>query len=189
MKKTTLLCSILAACFSSSVFAGSLYIGPTLLAQNTTASHSNFSGIRPRVALGYAGTMDNYYLAAEFFVIPTTVTLSNVVNQGGVSTKTTRSYGASLLPGIMFNDKLLGYLRLGAMSSSFSSPKVMKTGYQAGFGLQTGLTKNWDLRGEYIYTAYSSAMPNLGAPKSNELGLGVIYRFDLTPPATCEDCF
>jgi opacity protein-like surface antigen len=186
MKKTATMCSILAACITTSAFAGDFYLGPTLLVQKISASHSSFSGAHPRFSVGYGGLLDNYYLAGELFAIPATATFSNKVNNGGISAKVTRSFGVSILPGLVLNRLLIGYLRFGVVTSKFTSPNTMKMGGQAGVGLQTGFNEHWDLRGEYIYTAYKS-IAKLGTPKSYEIGIGVIYRWD--SDSICHSCF
>jgi len=159
--------------------ARNVYIGPMLLFQHIDAPHSHFNGIHPRLSLGFEDWIDGidteYYFAGELFVSPATATLSDLHDKGAISTKTTRSIGISILPGIKLDDGWIGYSRLGVINSTFSSPDVSKWGGQAGLGVQVCLTATLNLRVEYIFTAYQF-VPGLHRPKSNEVGMGLTYR-------------
>ncbi len=175
MKNKIVICLILTA--STGIFADNYYISPAVLVQHISASDSSFWGAHPRLALGYDTKCDRYYFAGELFAIPATATFADNSNPGAVHARATRSYGASFLPGIYLNNILVGYLRLGAVGSKFTEPDATKIGGQVGFGLQTFLNDCWDLRAEYIFTKYEN-IAGLGAPKSNEIGVGAIYRLN-----------
>lgn len=185
MKLKMLARTILVASLCSSSYAslcddfshGKVYVGPTLLVQQISANQSSFRGLHPSLSLGYADWSNKYYLAAEAFLIPTTLTLSDIRDNGGASTRASSSLGVSLIPGTLIYKNTLGFLRLGIISSHFSSPNSSKLGVQMGLGLENRLTNEWALRGEYIYTAYGS-VSKVGTPNSNELGVGFIYYFD-----------
>lgn len=177
MRKKILACAILAACVNTGAMAGNFYVGPTLFAENISANQSSYRGMHPRMSLGYGDRMENYYLAGEIFAVPFSTPISYSTNSTGVNARISRSFGLSLLPGYMITDSVMGYLRLGVVNSKFSGPNTSKSGGQVGAGLETNLTSNWDLRGEYIYTAYQS-VNGLGSAKSNEVGIGAVYKFD-----------
>lgn len=176
MKRIFLLSPALAAILSTTVFAGSFYIGPALFVQNISATMSSYRDIHTRISIGYGQMVDDYYLGGEFFFVPGTTVLSNSVSPGDTSAKVSNSYGISFIPGLILNDKLMGYLRLGALTTNFTGAGTYKAGLQAGVGFETGLAKNWNLRGEYIYSSYKR-ITGLGSSNSNELGMGVIYQF------------
>lgn len=160
---------------SQAIYADGLYMGPSVLVQHISASHSNFTGLSPRLGFGYQGLSDDFYLAGEIFAVPTTITFSD--NHGSHSSaRVTHSFGASLLPGIVLDNQMIGFARLGIVNTEFSGPNVNKNGGQLGVGVQGAITPNWSYRAEYIYTSYRS-IAGLGSAKSNEIGLGAIYQF------------
>jgi opacity protein-like surface antigen len=172
------LCSRASASLCDQFCHGKGYLGPTLLVQAISANQASFRGLHGRASLGYADWSNKYYMAGELFYIPATMTLSDTRgNAEGPTTKASNSFGASLLPGTLLYKEILGYLRLGLISSRFVAPNSMKLGAQLGFGLQTQVTSQLALRGEYIYTAYGS-VAKIGTPNSNEFGVGFIYFFD-----------
>lgn len=170
--------TLLMATLCSPALAGNVYIGPTLLVEQTSANHSSFRGLYPRMSLGYAHMIDTVYLAGELVATPFTLTLSDIKNPGATSTRTSGGIGIALILGKKIYKEVLGYLRHGYISSKFSSPGTSKLGIQFGLGLQTELYQNWAVRGEYNYTTYGSVAHNIGNVSSNELGVGVIYRFE-----------
>ena len=180
MKKLSLISSLLIASVSSGAMAGTFYLGPSLFYQYNSASHSSFSGLHPKLTLGYASLMGDYLLAGELFAIPFTAQLSSSINHNGISAKTSNGFGISFLPGMRITDSVLGYLRIGVISSEFTSPNTRKTGGQLGIGFATPISNSWDLRLDYIFTAYQS-INQLGSVKANELGIGAVYKFDSTP--------
>lgn len=175
MKKTSLLCAMLFVGISTATFAEGLYFAPTLFLQRVTAKHSTYNGLNPHVAAGYSTGDGTYYYAGEVFMMPLTFTLSSNQNNGAMSAKISRTYGISFIPGVMINQQWLCYLRASVVSSKFASPNATRTGGQGGLGFQTALNESWDMRVEYDYTAYKS-IRGLGSVKTNEIGLGVLYR-------------
>jgi opacity protein-like surface antigen len=154
------------------------YIGPTLMVQEISANQASFRSLHGRLSLGYADWSNRNYLGAELFYIPFNMTLSDIRGNANAPTaKASNSFGASLLPGTLIYKQILGFLRLGLITSRFVAPNSMKLGGQLGFGLQTHLTRQFALRGEYIYTGYGS-VAKIGTPHSNEFGLGFIYFFE-----------
>ncbi|MBA3661420.1 MAG: hypothetical protein H0W64_06810 [Gammaproteobacteria bacterium] len=140
-------------------------------------SPSNFRGVPFSAFLGYGGMLyQNFYLAGELAATIGTATIS----ESG-SLKTSYGFGASILPGVYLSDHTMAYARLGVVNSRFTTLQKNVTGGQAGLGMQTSLTQNVDVRGEYDFTAYPSITGPTGqvdAPRSDAYTLGIIYKFD-----------
>lgn len=174
LKRLLTLCALASVC-SSAVFAGNLYLGPSLFVQDNTDPTSNYRGVHPRLSVGYADTYEGFHWAGEVFAVPFSATLADNHSNGATSARSTRSYGASFLPGMMMTDSILAYLRAGVVSTQFSGPNTSRAGGQIGLGLQTCLSTYWDFRAEYIYTAYKT-VPIIGAVKSDQVGIGLVYK-------------
>ncbi len=175
MYQKRILCGLISTLVCTSTFAGGFYLGPSVFFQDISAKYSSFTGARPRVAVGYGTNADNFYIAAEVFASPVVKTFSNS-NRNAVTAKATQVYGVSVLPGMMLNDQFMGFLRIGVVSARFAGPSTSRKGFMGGAGIQTNLVGGWEVRGEYDYAAYQS-VSGLGSPKSNEIGVGVIYQF------------
>lgn len=160
----------------SAAYAGNIYMGPALFLQDNTTNSSNYRGLHPRLSVGYAEMYQDIYLAGELFGVPASATLADNNNNGAAaSARSTRSFGASILPGGMLTENVLAFARLGIINTLFPSPNTSRTGAQVGAGLQTCLTSHWDLRVEYIFTAYKT-VPTLGSVKADQVGLGLVYK-------------
>lgn len=178
MKKIRVITGLLLAILAyESAFAGTIYLGPTLLLQTITSVNSNYRGLRPSLAMGYSGQIDFYYLAAEVFASTAALSLTSSHSDEGNSLRIAQDFGASFIPGLLLSEGVISYLRLGIVSSKFRAPSTTKTGGQVGIGLQANLSTAWSLRGEYIYTAYSN-VEDMGSPQVDTFGLGLIYKFD-----------
>lgn len=142
-----------------------------------TSAPANFRGMPFTVFAGYGGQVNqNFYLAGEIFWKIGTAEFSDNNNL-----KTSYGYGASILPGVMLSDSTLAFLRLGVIRDHFSNGNSTRTGGQAGVGLQTNVTQNVDVRGEYDYTSYSSFNNDNGrisSPTTDSFSLALIYKFD-----------
>lgn len=185
-KKVLSSIAILASTVGIASAAGSApYIGAGLgVAANTSNNSNNVFGsnrVMPfNVLAGYGGVVsDSFYLAGEL-----NGTLgAGELNNGG-KLKTTYSYGASILPGVMLSDHTLAFARAGIVRSRFSSLNTNQTGGQFGLGLQTGLTQNVDLRGEYDFTAYRSVSQKINgvnfstSPRQDAFNVSLIYKFE-----------
>lgn len=153
--------------------------------------------------LGYGMTWNNfYYLGGEVF--------GNYANssQGwdaaslsaggsyGSNAEMNSSYGLALLPGLRLTDSTLTYIRLGYTWAHFKYNESSSTlglsasnsstegGFTYGIGMETLITGNWSLRGEYTYTNYNSFGTSMNAtssssinPSASQYSLGVIYHF------------
>src|SRR5579883_1693444 len=159
------------------------YVGAGLGIVNNTSSDAGngsafFRGVPFNAFVGYGGVVNQaLYLAGEVGV---TVGTGEISNHYGL--KTTYSYGASVLPGFMLSDHTLAFARVGAVKTRFSNQDKTASGGQFGLGLQTSLTPELDLRGEYDFTAYnsftSSGNDRISSPRSDAFNLGVVYKFD-----------
>lgn len=175
MKK--ILCSLLVATACSLSYAGNVYIVPSLHLQRIGANHSTYTNLNPQLGLGYAAMPHNIYMAGEVFFMPGAIDISNNHNLNTYTAKISNSFGASFLPGVMIAESVLGYARLGVITSRFRSPGTYSTGGQLGLGIQTTMIYGWSLRAEYDYSAYRT-VAGLGSPKSNELAIGLVYTFE-----------
>lgn len=168
----------LASYCTTAAADSAFYIGPSLLYSYTGASGTHFQGLSPRMSFGYGGTLtDSFYLGGELFAIPGQVPLSNSTSNGSSSLRTSRSFGASIIPGIMLDNCNMVYARVGIVNSYFLTPGSTSTGAQVGVGIATNIAPKWDLRGEYIYTAYRS-ISDIGSPHSSQVAVGVVRRFN-----------
>lgn len=142
--------------------------------------------------LGY-GKMVNQtiYLGGEVFASGYSSDVEGLsIEDNSAHYKTKYSYGASVIPGILLSQNTMAYARLGVVQTGFklesdsplgnSSKNETVTGGQAGLGLQTHLTKNLDLRGEYDFTAYKSfdSGDDTIKPSSGQAKVGLVYHID-----------
>lgn len=135
--------------------------------------HSSFRGMPFAVFLGYGAVISaNFYIGAEV----TGTAFTAELNDNGL--KTSYGYGFSVLPGFLLCDHTLTYIRLGILSARFPSVENSSTGGQAGLGLQTSLTQNVDIRGEYDYIAYKTIADTEITPRADQFVLSFIYKFD-----------
>ena len=173
MKKLLMALAMLVCSLNS--WAGSIYFAPSLFMQKITSQLDNVRETYVRMAAGYWDVIDCFYLAGEVFLIPGSYTMYEFNNVRSQSARTTYAYGVSFLPGLLLTETVSVFLRGSYIATRFWGPDVMKNGGEFGVGLQSDLTKNWTLRGEYIFTAYSS-LSYLGSPKSDLFGIGLIYK-------------
>jgi opacity protein-like surface antigen len=153
------------------------YVGFGTGVITNTATNTNYRGMPGNIFLGYGANIgQGVYLAGEVTGRFGAVTITD----NGL--KSTYVYGLSFIPGLMISEHTLGYARIGLSRTHFSpqAPGQSATvaGINLGFGLQTGLTQNWDLRGEYVYTASRSVTNVSGNPRTDETTLSLVYKFD-----------
>lgn len=191
VKKILLATAIMAATTNAALAYSTPYLGASVgIATNTSSSvatgtinnavqysPANFRGVPFSVFAGYGGIINqNFYLAGEVFG---TVGTAEIANNNNL--KTTYGYGASVLPGVMLSDHTLAFARAGLVRTRFNNGNNTQTGGQIGLGLQTCVTQNVDLRGEYDFTAYRSfnnAIGRVSSPRQDAVNLGLIYKFD-----------
>ncbi|MEO8402144.1 MAG: outer membrane beta-barrel protein [Gammaproteobacteria bacterium] len=173
-KKLLVASAVLAATSTMACAAGAPYLGAGLGLVNTTSGYSNFRGIPLTVFGGYGAIVNqNIYLAGELFANLGTSVLNSNTTFGVPSLRTTYGYGLSFIPGLMLSEHSMVFGRVGVVKTRFGSTNNTRTGGQIGMGLQTSLTQNWDIRGEYDYTKYR----NFSA-KSDAFNLGLVYKFE-----------
>ena len=171
-KKLVATSAILAASSGIAFAQASPYLGASLGVKSDNSTRE----LVGTVAGGYGATLgaaQNFYLGGEIFADLGSASLSN-----NMHARTTYGFGASVLPGIVLNKNTIGYLRAGFITSRFNNVNVSSTGAQLGAGLQTNLVQHWDLRGEYVYTAYHHVSNMVGSPKADQFNLGVVYKLD-----------
>lgn len=170
-KKLLLGCAIFLA--SSMAAEASFYLGGSLGIQNTEPYNGLFASAFGGYGLTF-GEQQNFYFAGEIFGDSGSIPL----NQNHFR-RTNYGFGASLLPGMIFRESILAYLRLGIETFRYSKTLQMFTGGQLGLGLQSQLSRTWALRGEYVYTG-AGIIQSFGSCRFNIFKLGLIYSFQ--PP-------
>lgn len=170
-------------------------------------SHVSFNdSLSNRIDLGGRGALagifaglgatayQNFYLAGEIFANATgTNQRADVSLNNGMTVLRIRqkySYGISFIPGALITERTMGYGRIGLVNTGFSakwtdstgnnSYNKTATGGQLGLGLQTSLTDNLDLRGEYDYTLYRSINFKNGvrsSPNTDQFNIALVYKF------------
>lgn len=176
MFKKIIATSILLAASSSS-FALAPYLGASAGIKTNTAAHENYRGVEGKLFAGFGGVLvPCFYLAGEAFIAPGSIEITDNRFFGN-SARSTYGYGASIIPGITIGDHTMLYGRLGVVQTRFDKQDKTLSGGQGGLGIQTSLTPCWDIRTEYVYTAYNSG-GDLSNPKSDEFNFGVVYKFE-----------
>ncbi|MDR3490571.1 MAG: outer membrane beta-barrel protein [Gammaproteobacteria bacterium] len=173
MFKKLLITGAILAISSSVAFADCPYAGFGVNMRDNIKNLNSYRGIEGSVFVGYGGMVNPIFqLAGELFGVPGSMSINN----NGL--KTSYGYGASLIPSMMITEHAMTFVRFGIVRTYFTGASRQVTGGQLGLGLQTGLTQNWDIRAEYIYTAYNSVSSALGAPKSDQAQLSLVYKFE-----------
>lgn len=159
-------------------FAAGPYIGLSIGGRNNYAgTPAVFKGLDGILSVGYGAMLNpSWYLAGELYGMGT-ANLKDMNNLPPVaSTKSSWSWGGSVIPGFMVNDSVLAFLRVGGQSTRFNGAGATKGGWHVGLGGQTNVYENWDIRGEYIYESYGS-VANVGKISSDRFVAGVVYKF------------
>jgi opacity protein-like surface antigen len=176
MFKKLLASSALLAVISTPAFAGAPYVGASTGVLINTADNVDFRGLPGTIFAGYgAGVGQGFYVGGEVFVTLGSATITDNGLESGYS------YGFGILPGIMISDHTMGYIRIGLAQTKFSPTNEGNstvTGGQLGLGLQTSLTQNWDLRGEYTFTSNKSISGVSGNPRTDTTTIAMVYKID-----------
>lgn len=177
MFKKLLIASAVLAISSTTVFASGVpYVGAGIGIKTNTANSVNYRGVPGKFFAGYGAIItEGIYLAGE---LSGTVGAISITDNG---LKSTYGYGLSVIPGVVISEHTMGFARLGVTRTRFTPTGAGSstiTGGQIGLGLQTSLMQNWDIRGEYTYTAYNSLKRTSGSPRSDEATLSLVYKFD-----------
>lgn len=209
MFKKLLIATAVVATSTSVAFAAHQgpYLGANVGMNNTKSTFSNSlhsndmgsRGVLGGVFGGYGAIVSqNIYLGGEVFANYTNAEAQTKVNVSDVSLnyslRNKYSYGISFIPGFMITPQTMAYGRIGVVRTRFEdtfnisagsagfsqSAKTTVTGGQLGAGIQTDLTQNLALRGEYVYTAYRSFNNGIGGsfkPNSGLANVGLVYNF------------
>lgn len=173
-KKILITSTLLMGCHTS-VFAG-LYVGPSLNYESISSNGLRYEGLRPMIVAGYGNVFRSWlYFAMEAFLGSKSIDINNKSGDG-ISLRTSYAYGGSFIPGVFLDDQILGYIRLGLISTKFTQLDIKKSGYEAGLGIEAKMIDCWNIRAEYDYVSYNS-IAGLGHLKAGEYNLAVIYRF------------
>lgn len=175
-KKLLITTAILAATTTTAFANGAPYVGISTGVTVNTADTLNYTGMPGTIFGGFGANMgQGFYFAGEVFATFGHATMTD----NGL--KSTYEYGVSLIPGIMISDHTMGFGRLGLAQTRFAPSGVNNstvTGVQFGLGLQTSLTQNWDLRGEYDYTLQKNLSGLGSSPRTNDTTIALVYKFD-----------
>src|SRR3990167_11350320 len=87
-------------------------------------------------------------------------------------------YGISLLPGVSFDNTVIGHLRLGVLRSNFPNASAQVSANQIGVGLEYSLSQNWGVNGEYNSERYKGSTA-VGTATTGKYTIGVLYKFNL----------
>lgn len=168
---------------SSVAVAGSPYVGLGVGALNVP----NYFGVLGKIFAGYGASVGpccDYYVGGELFA--NGYDYRNDCHCHGhhhTNHKFYSSVGASFLPGVMINPCTMVFGRIGLAQSTTNynnhhrrHSNYSRTGGQLGLGMQSFVTPNWALRGEYIYTG-CGVFNNFGRYRSNEIDASLIYKF------------
>jgi len=172
------LCGALLLSLVTPVYAG-LYFAPVALYQQISAKHLVFEGISPRWSLGYDTVFSgDFYFGFELYA---DYPIANIKTSRSVHTlpniRPKYSWGGSILPGMVFDDYVDGFLRLGAAVTNFSQWDRTLKGYQVGIGMDYRLSTSTKLRGEYDFVGYQ-VLDGVGQPHANQASVGLVYNFD-----------
>lgn len=210
MFKKIVIASAILAATSSLAFAADAapYVGASLgwnnntfnLKNSTGSTSTNFNanGLTGGVFGGVGAKVNqNIYLGGEAFVNGGSMTSTNkTTDTFGTTDKLNKTYsfGLDFVPGIMVTDTTKVYAKAGVVRSRFKltqnagvgsgltsgSTSTSATGGRLGLGVQTEVNKSFDVRGEFVHTAYSSftTYGNKIKPSNNELTLGLVYKID-----------
>lgn len=176
LKKLLTIGSLLAATTGVALANGAPYIGVSTGILINTAQFVSYRGMPGTVFAGYGADLgQGFYLGGE---VEGTIGTATVTDFG---LKSTYNYGISILPGVLISDHTMGFARLGLQRTRFTpsgESNTTITGVDVGIGLQTSLTQNWDMRGEYTYVANKSISGIGGKPHTDETTIALLYKFD-----------
>lgn len=177
-KKTMLAAAILAATSGIAVAGPKPYVGVSVGVATNTSSHAAGSQQYSRVApyglfAGYGGLItDDIYLGGE---ISGTIGAAKITEPGTNAMSTTFGYGLSVVPGLMLSKDTMVFARGGLVGTRFDDAGKIATGGIFGVGMQTAVSQNVDVRGEYDFTAYKSVR-FISAPRSDAFTVGLVYK-------------
>ncbi len=151
-------------------------VGPRV---NVAGSPLAYEGIEGTIFGGYGAMVaPSFHLAGELFV-QDSANVKDFKSAGNLTgVRSSWGFGASILPGYMINDHVLGFVRAGVVRTRFSDTGVRSnaTGWQLGAGMQTSVYENLDVRGEYVFSDYQK-ITSIGRPVAHQVNVGLVYKF------------
>lgn len=152
------------------------------LRDNATGTPTFYKAFEGTLSAGYGYMMSPlFFLGGEVFVGNSARIKdfkAQLDSDDGVGSSW--NYGLSLLPGLMITDHVLAYLRVGGTWTSFNDSTDHNNqtlgAWQAGFGAQTNVYNEWDLRAEYVYSGYNT-LKDRGKVTADQFNIGVVYKF------------
>ena len=164
----------------SIAFAFRIYVKPSLSYLSTTddsdSTATTSMAYGPGIAAGLGNVFYKYFYAGiEGFWIPNTLPVNS---DSGSVYKISYQYGISLLPGVSFDNTVIGYLRLGVLRSNFPNASAQVSANQIGVGLEYSLSQNWGVNGEYNSERYKGSTA-VGTATTGKYTIGVLYKFNL----------
>lgn len=151
-----------------------LSLGPRVNYSNNPAV---YKGLEATLSIGYAALVTPmFYLAGEAYAGDSAQLRDYPSAGSSLDVRSTWNYGASIIPGIMLTDNMVGYIRGGMNRTRFSRISRYATAWHAGIGIQSNIVQNWDIRAEYVYNQYNHA-DGVNNPYAEQFNFGIVYKF------------
>src|SRR3990167_2034490 len=180
LKKIAMLAFLLSAASQANAFSStniSLYLAPKLSYIGMQAGQNSNEVLVPELGVGAGLTVNHLlYLGGELFANRQFLTIKNGSNNTS-DLRPKYEWGGSVLPGIVFDPRALGYGRLGLVSARFADLNQIQTGVQAGIGIEVRLMPMFYLAGEYTFTRFRHLDGVDGTPFSDQYSVGITYRY------------
>ena len=160
-------------------FRAAPWVGASLSVINNYARWpAAYKGFGGRINAGYGKLLNqSIYIGGEVFGSDNFRVRDLPLNNSrltGISSSW--SYGFDLIPGILMNQFLLGYVRLGVLNTYFNDVRHQRTGLEIGIGGQANVRGNVDIRAEYVYSEYTNFYRSV-QPNQDHFNLGLVYKF------------
>jgi len=168
---------------------GDFYIQPSLLFQNINANTGKYTGLNPKISLGFEKKFDNrLFLATELGISTSGITINDQqkytcgYSRYYSSFNSNSTFDIAIFPGIVLDENTLLFLRLGAAGTYFPEFDGAAGGGEIGLGIQKKLSGAWELRLEYFHTDYNSIVDENNyivgpEPKADNIAIGLMYTF------------
>lgn len=182
---------------------GSYRVNNSINSPGGTTLTSNYPGLASNwtagALIGYGRTIGSlFYLGGEIFINANNFQQDFSVSSGAGPTVYTNqtlngpTAGFGLLPGIRFTESTLTFVRLGWNRTIFKTNETItgsdnggvsnaRSGFVFGVGLETLITTNYSVRGEFDHTYYNqyntyAVYNTVVNPSSNQFMVSFIYH-------------
>ena len=165
--------------------------GNTGLLLNTSGVPATYAGLEGTIFTGFKVQLKHeFYIAAEFLGSNSHIIKNAYRTILPITAQSSWIYGLHVLPGYAINDFTSFYVPIGAVRTAFVKsangiPGQSRTGFQVGLGTQNKITKNIDVRLEYLFTDYHKRtdLPRLASLQrahmyGDQFSFGVVYLID-----------